>query len=184
MKNPYLIGSQVYLRAVEMSDGPVIVPWLNDPAVSRTLLHRRALNLRAEEEFLERVAASEHDLVLGIALKADDRLIGATGFHQIDFRNRHACFGITIGIPEAWGKGYGTEATRLMVNHAFETMNLNRVWLQVFEYNLRALRTYEKIGFKKEGTLRQENFREGRYWDTHVMGLLRQEWDAERDRLA
>jgi RimJ/RimL family protein N-acetyltransferase len=178
MKNPYLIGSQVYLRPVEMSDASVIVPWLNDPAISRTILHRRPLNLRNEEEFLERMSRSEQDLVLGIALKADDRLIGATGFHQIDPRNRHACFGITIGIPEAWGKGYGTEATQLMVRHAFETMNLNRVWLQVFEYNLRALRTYEKIGFKKEGVLRHENYREGRYWDTLVMGILRHEWEA------
>jgi RimJ/RimL family protein N-acetyltransferase len=180
MKNPYLIGSQIYLRAVEMSDGPTIVPWINSPAVSRTILHRRPLNLRAEEEFLERISKSENDLVLGIALKADDQLIGATAFHQIDLRNRHACFGLTIGIPEAWGKGYGTEATRLMVDHAFETMNLNRVWLQVFEYNVRAFRIYEKIGFKKEGVLRQENYREGRYWDTFVMAILRQEWEAGR----
>src|SRR5206468_7752591 len=79
-----------------------------------------------------------------------------------------------------WGKGYGTEATRLMVQYAFDTLNLNRVWLHVLEYNERGIRCYEKVGFKKEGLLRQEHFRDGRYWDTHLVAILRDEWLAHR----
>src|SRR5205814_646415 len=82
----------------------------------------------------------------GIVVRTSDRLIGGTGFHHIDFRNRHVGFGITIGEKEEWGKGYGTEATRLMVQHAFETLNLNRVWLHVYEYNQRGIRAYERAG--------------------------------------
>ena len=138
------------------------------------------MNLRAEEEFIDKALQSEHELVLGIALQGSDRLIGGTGLHRMDFRSRHAGFGITIGEKEEWGKGYGTKATRLMVAHAFETLNLNRVWLHVYEYNQRGIRVYERIGFRKEGVLRQDTYREGRYWDTIVMATLREEWDARK----
>jgi RimJ/RimL family protein N-acetyltransferase len=67
-----------------------------------------------------------------------------------------------------------------MLRYAFEALNLNRVWLEVYEYNQRGLRCYEKLGFRKEGVQRQENYRDGRYWDTILMGLLRSEWEERR----
>jgi RimJ/RimL family protein N-acetyltransferase len=137
------------------------------------------MNLRAEEEFVDKALQSEHTLVLGIAIKATDKLVGGTGLDQIDYRSRHARFGIFIGDKAEWDKGFGSEATRLMVRHAFMTLNLNRVWLHVFEYNQRGIHTYEKLGFKREGVLRQEHFHEGRYWDTIAMGLLRQEYEGQ-----
>ena len=99
----------------------------------------------------------------------------------MDVRCRHAAFGITIGCKDAWGKGHGTEATRLVVGHAFQVLNLNRVWLYVYEFNPRGIRVYEKVGFRTEGRLRQDAFRDGRYWDTIVMGLLRDEWEARQN---
>jgi RimJ/RimL family protein N-acetyltransferase len=178
MKNPYLIGTKVYLRPVEREDVPFILPWMNDPDVTRTLRFYRPMNREAEEAFLDHIYKSETDLVLGITVKQDDRLIGLTGLHQMDFKNRHASFGITIGEKGEWGKGYGTEATALMVRHAFGTLNLNRVWLHVYECNGPAIQIYEKIGFRREGVLRQEHYREGRYWDTISMALLREDWRA------
>ena len=180
MKNPYLIGTKIYLRPLEREDATHLVPWFNHPEVTRMLLTYRPLNLRAEEEFIDKALQNEHGLVLGIVVQGSDRLIGGTGLHQIDFKNRHAGFGITIGEKEEWGKGYGTDATRLMVQHAFETLNLNRVWLHVYEYNQRGIRAYEKVGFRKEGVLRQDTYREGRYWDTIAMAILREEWDARK----
>jgi RimJ/RimL family protein N-acetyltransferase len=180
MQNPFLIGTKIYLRPVEREDARQCVAWFNHPEITRTLLTHRPINLRAEEQFIDKALQNERDLVLGIATLASDRLIGVTGLKDIDYRNRHAGFGITIGEKEEWGKGYGTEATRLVVAHAFETLNLNRVWLHVYEYNERGIRSYEKVGFQKEGILRQETYREGRYWDTIVMAILREEWDARR----
>lgn len=178
MKNPFLIGVKIYLRPLEREDAKQCVSWFNHPEITRMLLTYRPMNVHAEEEFIDQAVQSEHDLVLGIVVQAGDRLVGVSGFHQIDFRNRHASLGITIGEKEEWGKGYGTEATRLMVRHAFETLNLNRVWLRVYEYNQRGIRTYKKVGFQKEGVLRQDTYREGRYWDTIVMAILRAEWEA------
>jgi RimJ/RimL family protein N-acetyltransferase len=151
------------------------MPWFNDQEVARTLLRNRPVNLRVEEAFIDKLYETD-DVALGIAVREDDRLIGATGLHDIDVRCRHALFGIVIGIKTEWDKGYGTEAAALMVRHAFETLNLNRVSLKVFENNPRGMRAYEKVGFKREGVLRQEQYRDGRYWDTIVMGILREEW--------
>lgn len=87
-------------------------------------------------------------------------------------------FGIVIGEKDCWGKGYGTEVTRLMVWHGFQNLNLNRIWLNVYDFNPRGIRAYEKAGFKKEGALRQAMYAEGKYHDTFVMGILREEWEA------
>jgi RimJ/RimL family protein N-acetyltransferase len=136
------------------------------------------LTLLAEEAFLRRISESESDLVLGIIVRETEQFIGVLGLHQIDPRNRHAQFGITVGDKSAWDKGYGTEATRVILRYAYDTLNLNRVFLHVYEFNPRARHVYEKIGFQCEGRLRQDTFRDGRYWDTEVMGLLREEWQA------
>jgi RimJ/RimL family protein N-acetyltransferase len=182
MKNAFLIGTKVYLRPLERADCPLFVEWMNNPQIQRTTLRDRPLNLQDEEEFVERVRKSTSDVGLLIVAKDGDTPVGGTALHQIDWRNRHAAFGITIGDPQHWGKGYGTDATRLMVDHAFATLNLNRVWLYVLEYNERGIRCYDRVGFKKEGRLRQEHYREGRYWDTWLMAILREDWDARRSR--
>jgi UDP-4-amino-4,6-dideoxy-N-acetyl-beta-L-altrosamine N-acetyltransferase len=178
MRNPYLIGAHVYLRPVEPDEAPRVVTWFNDPEVTRHIHRYRPVTVAEEMEFLQRIRSSETDLVLGVIVRETDELIGTTGLHYIDPRNRHASFGISIGEKQHWGKGYGTEATGLIIRHAFQTLNLNRLWLHVYEFNARAIRVYEKLGFQVEGRLRQDTFREGRYWDTLVMGVLREELES------
>lgn len=178
MINPFLIGANVYLRPLDRGDAPAFVTWLNDPDLTRFLLAYRPMTLHAEEEFIDSLGKGDR-ITLGIALRDGDRLIGGTGLHDIDTRCRRATFGILIGPPEERGKGYGTEVTRLMVGYAFDTLNLNRVVLQVYEYNPRGARVYEKVGFRREGVLRQDTYRDGRYWDAIAMGILREEWKRD-----
>ncbi|MEW6299590.1 MAG: GNAT family protein [Thermodesulfobacteriota bacterium] len=181
MKNPFLIGTQIYLRALDREDAPLLVTWVNDPEVTRTLeVFYRPRTLQQQLDFIETIYKSEHDIVFGIALKGRDALIGVTGLHQIHFKERHAVFAIFIGEKSEWGKGYGTEATALVTGYAFETLNLNRVSLQVYEYNDRGIKAYEKVGFKREGVLRQEHYYAGRYWDTIAMAILKEEWEARK----
>jgi RimJ/RimL family protein N-acetyltransferase len=180
MNTPFLSGPNTYLRPVDKADAPTLVSWFNDPELTRFLLWYRPMNLSQEEAFLDKIHASETDLILGIVTREGDRLIGCLGLHQVDIRNRHAVFGISVGDKTYWGKGHGTEAARLIIDHAFLTLNLNRVWLEVFEYNQRAMRCYEKLGFRHEGRLRQHVYRDGRYWDSLVMGILRSDWEAGR----
>lgn len=176
MQNPFLVGPTVYLRPPEKADAPVIAPWFNDQEVLRFLGMIRPTSVASEEAFIAGLNANPMEPTFGIVVRETDQLIGTAGLARTDVRNRHAMFGIGIGDKGAWGKGYGTEATRLIVGYAFETLNLHRVWLTVFEYNQRGVRAYEKAGFRVEGRLRQECFREGRYWDTLFMAILREEW--------
>jgi [ribosomal protein S5]-alanine N-acetyltransferase len=180
MQNPFLIGETIYLRPLEQEDAPLFVRWLNHPDIQSTTLRARPLNLQDEEEFIDRMRQSNEDVALVIVAKEGDIPLGGTALIKTDWRCRSTEFGISIGESELWGQGYGTEATRLMAHYAFATLNLNRVWLQVLEYNERAIRCYEKVGFKKEGLLRQEHYRHGRYWNTYLMAMLREEWSGQK----
>jgi RimJ/RimL family protein N-acetyltransferase len=176
MKNPFLIGPRLYFRPLEREDAPRLTAYINDPAVRRTLLMYRPMSVGQEQAWLDGLGKDEHHVVVGIARQSDDALIGATGLHRIDSRGRHAELGLSLGDRSAWGQGFGTEATRMMLDYAFGTLNLNRVWLQVYASNAPAIRVYEKTGFRKEGVQREQHFLEGRYEDGVLMGILRSEW--------
>ena len=180
MQNPFIIGENLYLRPLEEADAPVYVRWLNDPEVSRYLeMGQFPLNLMREQDYIRNLYADQSNMNLGIVLKDDDRHIGSAGLHRIHPANRSATFGIFIGEKDCWEKGYGTEAVRLMLRHGFQTLNLNRVHLRAFEFNVRAVRTYEKAGFVQEGVLRQEHYAEGSYHNVILMGILREDWEKD-----
>jgi RimJ/RimL family protein N-acetyltransferase len=180
MTNPFLVGIHVYLRPLELSNAATALPWLNDPECTQWLRLYRPMTLVAEEKFLKQTADDDTMVRLLIARKEDDAPLGLCSLQGIDARNRDAEFGIMIGAKTTWGRGYGTEATRLLMAYAFETMNLNRVHLFVNAHNERALRSYARIGFQREGVLRQAYYRKGKYEDGVLMSLLRAEWEATR----
>ena len=107
-----------------------------------------------------------------------DKLVGYIGLDGEAFPHGEIFVGIAIGEREAWGKGYGTDAMKVILRYAFQELNLRRVSLDSFEYNPRAIRSYEKAGFVHEGRAREFLYREGRRWDLIFMGILREEWLA------
>ena len=112
--------------------------------------------------------------------KAENRLIGEIGLDGIRWNHGDTFVGIGIGERELWGKGYGTDAMRVMLRYAFTELNLHRVSLDVFEYNPRGIRSYEKAGFKVEGHHRGALNRDGRRWNEYFMGILRSEWEQSQ----
>lgn len=106
----------------------------------------------------------------------DSKLIGEIGLDVVNWPGRDAFVGLGIGETEYWNKGYGTDVMNVLLRFAFTEINLRRVSLGVFEYNPRAIRSYEKVGFRHEGRLRRLLNREGRRWDNLFMGILREEW--------
>lgn len=181
-----ILEGRVRLRRVEQDDLPRFVAWLNDPEVRHQLALIWPMGTAQEEAWYQAQLKAEPALQ---AFSVDVRSaspsaagpdpawahVGGAGFHGVDWQARAAELGIVIGQKETWGQGYGTEATRALVRWGFRELNLNRVWLRVYEDNAPAIRCYEKIGFRQEGRLRQDRFRAGRYVDTLVMGLLRDE---------
>jgi RimJ/RimL family protein N-acetyltransferase len=94
----------------------------------------------------------------------------------VDWKNRSAVLGIVLGEKKHWGNGFGTDAVRLILGFAFRELNLHRVELDVYDYNVRAIRCYEKAGFRREGTLRDALFRDGAYHDVFRMAVLHSEF--------
>ncbi len=105
-----------------------------------------------------------------------DKVIGFIGLFDLYLGHGDALVAIALGERDYWGKGYGTDAMRIMLRYAFNELNLRRVGLIVFEYNPRAIRSYEKVGFAHEGRIRQVMQRDGKRWDYLYMGILREEW--------
>jgi len=132
---------------------------------------------KAIKDWMEKELENAKDMSwFAIRALEDDRLLGDITLSVINWGSREAFVGIGIGERDSWGKGYGTDAMDLILRYGFVELNLQRISLTVFEFNQRALRTYEKAGFRLEGRQRQIMQREGRRWDILYMGILREEW--------
>jgi RimJ/RimL family protein N-acetyltransferase len=181
---PVIRGERVFLRAAERSDIPAFVRWFNDARVLHHLAMRAPMSEAAEAAWFERMLAAQGstDYHFVVCVRDDDRPIGTIGLHGIDWPNGVAEFGIALGEPSEWGKGYGTDATRAISDFAFGELRLERLGLYVYADNERARRAYEAAGFRLEGTLRRALHQRGIRLDVHVMGLLREDWAALRHR--
>jgi RimJ/RimL family protein N-acetyltransferase len=173
-------GDKVELGPVQREYLGKYVEWLNDWEVSRFLAPGVPflLNLDDETDWFERRRQDKDNIVFAILALPEKQLIGNCGAHRLDWKNRSAVFGIVIGDKNYWNKGYGTDATRTLLRFAFEQLGLNRVELEVYDFNPRAIRAYEKAGFRRDGVRRQALYRDGAFHDTYLMGILREDWDA------
>ena len=194
-----IIGERIRFRGVERDDLPTFVKWLNDPDVQQGILIHQPISQAREENWFEgMIKRPDDEHIMGIEVRLPGertglpgvkgnepgaqggeeawKLIGNLAFNDIDWRNRSSEFGIMIGDKTYWTQGYGTEAVRLLIKHGFNSLNLNRIFLRVFENNPRAIRAYEKAGFVHEGRERQAEFRDGRYIDVLLMSILKDEF--------
>jgi RimJ/RimL family protein N-acetyltransferase len=176
-------GREVRIRAIEKRDIDEIMKWINDPEVKSNLLMRYPVSQYQEERWIETALATDNQRNKTFALETKDGVyLGGIGLQKIDWENSNAEVGIVIGKKEYWNKGYGTDAMLAILDFAFNQMNLHRVYLRVFEFNQRGIRSYEKCGFQKEGVLRQDRYRQGRYYNTIMMGILKEEFRQNSER--
>lgn len=174
---PEIQGRLVTLRHHQPENFPAVHRWYTDPELSKlTRYQTRPMSHEEIDQFFRNRLLSREALAYAIHVREADRLVGLTTFSALDPDNASALFHITIGERDAWGRGYGTEAAELMLEHAFTRLNLHRVALSVFSFNNRAIRSYEKAGFRIEGRLREAIWRDGRFWDEVQMGVLQDEW--------
>ncbi|MEK6845603.1 MAG: GNAT family protein [Nanoarchaeota archaeon] len=173
---------EVYLRGIQKEDFTEgLFYWANDDEVT----HYMVTGLKPSvKELMEKLyqdtvnnLSNGSEVVFTIVEKQSGKAIGLAGLYQINQQVRSAEFRILIGDKSFWGKGIGTECTNILVDYAFRNLNLNKVWLGVNEENLGAVKSYEKAGFIKEGKLRQEIYRNNKYYDAIRMSILRSEWE-------
>lgn len=181
MKNIFT-GNLVRLSAFDSEElGKAYASWLRDSELSRlfnggaSILH----STKALAGFFEKEikANDPAQFYFGIRKLDDDRLLGDIGLDVINgWVSRDSFVGLGIADRNDWGKGYGTDAMKIILRFAFTELNLRRVTLTVFEYNPRAIRSYEKVGFQHEGRMRGALLRDGKRWDMLYMGILAEDW--------
>lgn len=172
-------GELVRLTHWRRDDLPAFMRWFRDYEIQSLIDVDVIVPVtdEAEQEFYERAVKKSGDaFYFSIRTLDDDRLIGNCSLFGVNYKNRSAEFGIVIGEKDYWGQGYGSDAARVILRFAFDEVNLNRVHLEAFDYNARAVRSYEKVGFVREGIRRQAVFRAGKYHDVITMAVLREGW--------
>jgi RimJ/RimL family protein N-acetyltransferase len=177
---PLLRGERVWLRPAERTDIPTFVRWFNDVETTSFLSARAPMGTALEERWFERMleAQGKDGYLFVMCLLENDRAIGTIGFFDIDHVDGNAGVGIMIGDKSLWGQGLGTDGLGALLDFGFGQLRLERIWLEVYDFNERGRRSYEKCGFVLEGTQRRATFRRGAFHDVHLMAILRDEWAA------
>ncbi|HTR04827.1 MAG TPA: GNAT family protein [Thermoanaerobaculia bacterium] len=170
-------GQRVYLRSIERDDLQRCHAWMNDADLIATLAQRFPMSLSREADWIERVTRGQDpsELTFAICLSENDRHVGNCGLVAIDRDNRTATLGIFIAERDCRGRGFGADAVRTLCRFAFDEMDLRKIRLDVQASNAPALKSYEGVGFRREGVLRAEVYRKGQTIDVVRMGLLKDE---------
>jgi len=177
-----IVLGDVFLRRPEPRDADALVAQKNDPEVALQLGgFSRGYSHADVVEWVERHRKAADEALWVIAEAANDRCLGHVGLYRIDHRVRSAEFAIMIGDRQVQGRGLGKLVTRAVLAYGFEMLNLNRIDLNFLATNVRARHLYEGLGFKHEGTLRQAQFKSGKYVDVEVMSILRDEFQPRAD---
>ena len=172
-----MVGNRCYLSPIDVNDAEKFTEWLNDLELTINLtFYNRVLNVENEKTFLTNLS-KEHNY--SIIDNKTDELIGNCGFVKIDNINQTADVGIFIGNKKYWDKGYGSEALTLLLDYGFKALNLHNIGLTVLSFNKRAIKAYEKVGFKMAGKRREAIRRGIETYDLIDMDILYDEFYKE-----
>jgi RimJ/RimL family protein N-acetyltransferase len=172
-------GDLVALGPLRRESIPQYLRWMNDFATTRTLgVQPRPMTLEQETAWYEQAATNENEHKFSIIERSSGRVVGNCGIFDVQLPHRRAEVGILIGEPDARGRGYGTEAMRLLVDYAFTAAGMHSLMLWVYEFNPAARRCYEKVGFREVGRRRESRWFNGRYWDEIAMDILASEFES------
>lgn len=176
----FIDGKLLYLRPPCMSDLPLFVRWFNDPEIRGFINRQNPLSDEGEKKFIEQLAEKSDNIVLAIVLKGktpkEDRPIGTIGIHNVERGNGITTTGAAIGERDCWGKGYGTAAKMIFLEHLFNTLNFRKIYSHVLSTNIRSRVYSEKCGYVLEATLPKHHFRKGSYVDVHILAVYADTW--------
>lgn len=152
------------------------IKWMNDPEITQYTSTYLPITRDFEEAWFDNLAKEREKNVVFAIETTDGKHIGFTGLHNINWHDRTAVTGAIVGDKEYWGKGYGTDSMMVLLSYAFMTLNLWKVWASVFAFNKRSLGHALKCGFRKEGVLKMQRYKNGKYIDEVIIGVFRKRW--------
>ncbi len=173
-----LVGRKCYLSPISIEDASQYAEWLSsiENGLNLEVFHTQ-LSLRREEQILQNMI-DKNEYVFAIVNTKNDTLLGNCGLHNVDHINGLAEFGIFLGNKESLGKGYAKEATQLLLDFGFNILNLHTIYLKVYEFNQRAQKLYERVGFRKTGMFRQAKAIGKERYDVLIMDILADEYES------
>ncbi len=169
-------GDQVKLAAARDEDVDIMMKWGEDAEYLRNVDTDLA-RPKTKDQWAAEGSAGSNSVYFRLRTLETDELIGFAAIHGIEWNNRAGLLAIGIGQSAHRNKGYGSDALKLILRYAFHELNLDRVGLDVIEYNKGGIRAYEKVGFQLEGRKRSMVYRDGKRYDVLIMGILREEWE-------
>ena len=172
----FLKGLRISLRPVLRSDTALFLVWLNDQEVTQYLRTFMPMSEAGEEEWVNNLHKRQPNHLV-FTLVADKKPIGVMGLHRISFKDGTAATGAYIGDKEYWGKGYGSEAKMLLLNYAFNELNLRKITSDVIAFNERSYNYSIKCGYKEEARLKDQIFTKGKYWDEVILSVFKKDWE-------
>ncbi|MBI5931572.1 MAG: GNAT family N-acetyltransferase [Chloroflexi bacterium] len=171
-------GQKIVLRPYQDGDAEIILESSNNPTIRRLTATFATFTLEQTQQYVARFAHATDRVGFIIAHPTTLEALGEIVILNIDADSRSANIRVSLFYEADFNKGYGSEAMRLMVDYAFQTLKLHRLGLDVLSLNPRAFHVYEKVGFKREGILRDVLFYEGQYHDEIIMSILEHEWES------
>ena len=183
MKNPFIVGEKIYLRELRQSDlDGDYISWLNDAEINFGNSHHVfPYSYNLAKEYIENANISNNKLILAIVLKENDIHIGNIALQNINFLHQNAEFAILLGEKKFWGKGYSKQASLLIIDHGFKSLNLNRIYCGTFINNIGMMNLANSLGMKKEGIRRKAIYKENKFIDIVEFGILKNEFYEKCD---
>ena len=173
----YMKKDTIYIRILEESDIPTTTKWMNDAEISDAMGYLPAFSLHSQTEWFKRIDSDKTRYIFAICKNDNDEHIGNVGLGNIDYIHRHCQFSIFIFDLKNRHKGSGIEATKLALEFAFDKLNMNKVYLRTSERFVSAIALYEKLGFVKEGIMRQHYYSNGKFEDKIMYSMLKSEFN-------
>lgn len=173
--------TNVYLRNMTLEDTERIVKWRNSEESQKNSIRQELFTKEGHLQWVRSMVDTGKVVQMMICDSVSHEPIGVTSVKDIDKQHKKAEFSILIGEDKARGLGYGTQAGKLMVQYGFQVLGLHKIYLKVYASNIRAIRSYEKVGFVKEACLHDDIFVGGQFHDIVMMAVLNnaQDFDGE-----
>ena len=177
-----ITGQKVGLRAVESHDLEQLLQWRNLPQFRKHFREHRELNMENQRIWFQSVSASKNDFMFSIVELETGMLIGACGLLYTNWILRSSDFSFYIGKESSYidTDGFADESATLLLKYAFESLNLNKVWMELYEFDSLKMEFFQGLGFQIDGKLRANAFEEGKYWDSFILSMLLSDWESCR----
>lgn len=171
-----MTGERIFLTPLEKEHIEIIRNWRNDSIIRKFFFSWQFINKAQQERWFEKYCSDETQVVFAIIDSNTKELIGTIGLSKIDHFHQRAELGTLIGNKKYWNKGYATESLKLLLNYAFNELNLNKVYSYVLKDNFGSIKKNKNNGFKIEGNLREHAFNQGKFQDVVIMGILKKDF--------